>query len=60
MPHLDPELRSALAARIRYYNEMGFTIFTAAGRNAWRSRSSPVAVDEAEIAVSTNPELEKR
>jgi len=44
---LDPELRSALAARIRYYNEMGIYDFY---RRRFGTRgevaSSPVAVDE--------------
>jgi len=47
---LDPELRSALAARIRYYNEMGIYDFYR------RPVSAAVAVDEAEIAIATNPE----
>ncbi len=52
---LDPELRSALAARIRYYNEMGIYDFyrrplpDSAGQIA-----AAIAVDEQEIAISTN------
>lgn len=48
MPHvLDPELRRALAARIRYYNEMGIYDFYRRP-----SPASSLALDEAEIAVS--------
>jgi DNA polymerase len=52
---LDPELRRALAARIRYYNEMGIHDFyrqplsESAGDDA-----TPIAVDEPEITVSTD------
>jgi len=58
---LDPELRRALAARIRYYNEMGIYDFY---RRPLSDRAGEIAaatvVDEAEIAVSTNqPESEK-
>ncbi len=53
---LDPELRRALAARIRYYNEMGIYDFY---RRPLSDRAGEIAaatvVDEAEIAVSTNP-----
>ena len=52
---LDPELRRALAARIRYYNEMGIYDFY---RRPLLDRAGEIAaataVDEAEIAVSTN------
>ncbi len=48
MPHvLDPELRRALAARIRYYNEMGIYDFYRRPSSA-----SSLALDEAEIAVA--------
>ncbi len=52
---LDPELRRALAARIRYYNEMGIYDFY---RRPLSDRAGEVAAatvgDEAEIAVSTS------
>ncbi len=52
---LDPELRRALAARIRYYNEMGIYDFY---RRPLSDRAgeiaAAIAVDEPEIAVSTN------
>ena len=52
---LDPELRRALAARIRYYNEMGIYDFY---RRPLSDRAEEIAaatgVDEAEIAVSAN------
>jgi len=61
---LDPELRRALAARIRYYNEMGIYDFY---RRPLSDRAGEIAaatiVDEAEIAVlanagsTTQPEL---
>jgi uracil-DNA glycosylase family 4 len=48
MPHvLDPELRRALAVRIRYYNEMGIYDFYRRPSSA-----SSLALDEAEIAVA--------
>lgn len=53
---LDPELRRALAARIRYYNEMGIYDFyrrPVSGRGGGISLS--VAVDEEEIADSEQP-----
>ncbi len=53
---LDPELRRALAARIRYYNEMGIYDFyrrPVSGLGGGISLS--VAVDEEEIAVSEQP-----
>jgi DNA polymerase len=54
---LDPEVRRALAARIRYYNEMGIYDFyrRPASVNA-EEVASPSAVDEQEIAASINPE----
>ena len=49
---LDPELRSALTARIRYYNEMGIYDFY---RRPWSQRAegiaAPTAEQESEIAV---------
>ncbi len=52
---LDPELRRALAARIRFYNEMGIYDFY---RRPLSDRTEEIAaatgVDEAEIAVSAN------
>jgi len=49
---LDPELRRALALRIRYYNEMGIYDFY---RRPLSDRAGmPIAVDEREIAVSAN------
>jgi len=61
---LDPELRRAAAARIRYYNEMGIYDFY---RRPLSDRAGEIAaatiVDEAEIAVlanagsTTQPEL---
>ncbi len=47
MPHvLDPELRRALAARIRYYNEMGIYDFYRRPSSA-----SSLASDESEVAT---------
>jgi len=52
---LDPELRRALAARIRYYNEMGIYDFY---RRPLSDRAGEIAaatiVDEAEIVVLAN------
>ena len=49
---LDPELRRALMARIRYYNEMGIYDFY---RRPLSDRAGvPIAVDEMKIAVSVN------
>jgi DNA polymerase len=52
---LDPELRHALAARIRYYNEMGIYDFY---RRPLPDRAgeivTAIAVDDLAIAVSTN------
>jgi uracil-DNA glycosylase len=54
---LDPEVRRALAARIRYYNEMGIYDFYRRPVSAHRQEvAAPIAVDEQEIAVSINPE----
>ena len=44
---LDPELRRALAARIRYYNEMGIYDF-------YRQPTSDLASEEQEVLLSTN------
>jgi DNA polymerase len=53
---LDPELRSALAARIRYYNEMGIYDFYRRPILVLPEEvSTPIAVDEQDI-VSINPE----
>jgi uracil-DNA glycosylase family 4 len=48
---LDPELRQALAARIRFYNEMGIYDFYRRPQSG-RAGEVPVAVDATEIAVS--------
>ena len=55
---LDPELRRALAARIRYYNEMGIYDFyrRPVSDRFGDTTGVSIAVGEAEIAVSTNPE----
>jgi uracil-DNA glycosylase len=54
---LDPDIRRALAARIRYYNEMGIYDFYRRPVSAHRQEvAAPIAVDEQEIAVSINPE----
>jgi DNA polymerase len=54
MPHvLDPELRHALAARIRYYNEMGIYDFYRRPVSSGVGEV-PIAVGEEETAVSTN------
>ncbi|MGD0792654.1 MAG: uracil-DNA glycosylase [Terriglobales bacterium] len=50
---LDPELRRALAARIRYYNEMGIYDFYRRPLSD-RAGEAPISVDEEQIAVSTN------
>ena len=47
---LDPELRAALVARIRYYNEMGIYDFYR------RPLSATIALDISDFAVATNPE----
>jgi DNA polymerase len=53
---LDPELRSALAARIRYYNEMGIYDFYRRPVSVHTEEvAAPIAVDEQDI-VSINPE----
>ncbi len=48
---LDPELRQALAARIRFYNEMGIYDFYRRPQSGGAGEV-PVAVEAAEIAVS--------
>src|SRR5712692_4744699 len=54
---LDPEIRRALAARIRYYNEMGIYDFYRRPVSVHTEEvAAPIAVDEKEIAVSINPE----
>ncbi len=50
---LDPELRRALAARIRYYNEMGIYDFYRRPPSD-REGAVSISLDEEEIAVSTN------
>jgi uracil-DNA glycosylase len=53
---LDPELRSALVARIRYYNEMGIYDFYRRSASEYRGESATVAVDEDSISEHTlNP-----
>ena len=50
---LDPELRRALAARIRYYNEMGiFDFYRQPLSDRVGEVSAPIAVDEAGINIS--------
>jgi DNA polymerase len=49
MPTLDPEVRRALAARIRYYNEMGIYDFYRRPPSA-----SSLVVDEAAVGISTH------
>ncbi|MFZ0797581.1 MAG: uracil-DNA glycosylase [Terriglobales bacterium] len=52
---LDPELRRALAARIRYYNEMGIYDFYRRPLSELEGLfAATIAVDEAESAASTN------
>ena len=54
---LDPEVRRALAARIRYYNEMGIYDFYRRPVSVHTEDvAAPIAVGEQEIAVPTNPE----
>jgi DNA polymerase len=57
MPHvLDPELRRALAARIRYYNEMGiYDFYRQPVSSGTEEAGSSIAVDEEEIALSQHP-----
>ena len=53
---LDPEVRRALAARIRYYNEMGIYDFYRRPVSVHTEEVAvPIAVDGQEIAVSINP-----
>jgi uracil-DNA glycosylase len=51
---LDPELRRALAARIRYYNEMGIYDFYRRPVSDRPQEGAAIAVDEAEAGISTN------
>ncbi len=52
---MDPELRSALTARIRYYNEMGiYDFYRRPLPDSAGQISATIAVDEQEIAVSIN------
>ena len=54
---LDPDLRRALTARIRYYNEMGIHDFYLRPASVHTEEVAvPIAVDGQEIAVSINPE----
>jgi uracil-DNA glycosylase len=54
-PNLDPELRLALAARIRYYNEMGIYDFYRRPVSARvGGMVTEIAVDDSEIAISVN------
>ena len=56
-PTLDPELRRALAARIRYYNEMGIYDFYRWPVSVHPEEvAAPIAVDEQDIGLSINPE----
>src|SRR5260370_16613341 len=53
---LDPEVRRALAARIRYHNEMGiYDFYRRPVAIQTQEVAAPIAVDEQEIAVSINP-----
>jgi len=52
---LDPEVRSALAARIRYYNEMGiYDFYRRPLSDPSGEVAATIAVDEAETAVLAN------
>jgi DNA polymerase len=52
---LDPDLCRALAARIRYYNELGiYDFYRQPVSDRAEGVAAPIAVDEEEIAVSTN------
>ena len=54
---LDPELRRALAARIRYYNEMGiYDFYRRPASVNTEEVAPPIAVDEQGIAAPINPE----
>jgi uracil-DNA glycosylase len=57
-PTFDPELRAALAARIRYYNEMGIYDFyrRPVSDRGGEITAASIAVGEADIAVAANPE----
>jgi uracil-DNA glycosylase family 4 len=53
---LDPDVRRALAARIRYYNEMGIHDFYRRPLPVHaQEAAAPIAVDEQEIAAPINP-----
>jgi uracil-DNA glycosylase family 4 len=53
---LDPEVRRALAARIRYYNEMGIYDFYRQPASVHTQEvAAPFAEDEQETGVSINP-----
>jgi uracil-DNA glycosylase family 4 len=56
MPHtLEPELRRAIAARIRYYNEMGiYDFYRRASSNHAGEVAVSIAVEEVETAVPIN------
>jgi len=55
---LDPELRRALAARIRYYNEMGIYDFYRRPLSVRANIPESISADQPEIAISTSqPEL---
>src|ERR1035437_6528336 len=50
---LDPELRRALAAHIRYYNEMGiYDFYRQPVSDRAADVAAPIAVDEAGITIS--------
>ncbi len=52
---LDPELRCALGARIRYYNEMGiYDFYRRPLSDRAGEAAAAIAVDDAQNAVSTN------
>jgi len=54
---LDPELRRALAARIRYYNEIGIYDFYRRPASVHIEEIAvPIAMDEQDIVISIDPE----
>ena len=54
---LDPVLRRALTARIRYYNDMGiYDFYRRPVSVRTEDVGAPIVVDEQEIALSINPE----
>ena len=59
LPALDPELRRALAARIRYYNEMGIYDFYRRPVSVGES-VAPVAAPVAEIQPESRDEMSPR